>query len=397
MKLAKRLSNLGTENAFEVLSEVHRLKAAGRDIISFAIGEPDFNTSDNIKQAGIQAIRGNFTHYSPSAGILPLREAIAGYISATRNIRAYPDEVVVTPGGKPIIYYVLHALIDPGDEVIYPNPGFPIYESVIRFTGGVPVPAPILEEKDFSLDTAGLEKLITPRTKLIILNSPHNPTGGMLTAKDLTTIAELACRHNLWVLSDEIYSRITYDDTFASISSLPGMQQRTIILDGFSKTYAMTGWRLGYGVMPQELAIQIARLITNCESCTNTFVQYAGLEALAGPQNFVDSMISEFRARRDLIVAGLNSIAGVSCKIPKGAFYVFPNITEACSRLGLSNSKALQQHLLYNGDVAVLPRTAFGAQNAGEKQEYLRLSYATNREIIIKGLERIEKALRTPK
>ncbi|SMD09864.1 pyridoxal phosphate-dependent aminotransferase [Sporomusa malonica] len=394
MKLAKRLSNLGTENAFEVLNEVNRLKSAGRNIISFAIGEPDFDTPDNIKQAGIKAIQDNFTHYSPSAGILPLRDAIVKYISATRSIQVNHDEVVVTPGGKPIIYYVLHALVDPGDEVIYPNPGFPIYESVIRFTGGVPVPAPILEEKDFSLDTAELEKLITPKTKLIILNSPHNPTGGMLTAQDLKTIAELACRHNLWVLSDEIYSRITYAGTFASICSLPGMQEKTIILDGFSKTYAMTGWRLGYGVMPKELAVHIARLITNCESCTNTFVQYGGLEALTGPQDSVISMVSEFKARRDFIVAGLNNIPGFSCKTPNGAFYVFPNVTEACKRLGLPDSKALQQHLLHNGDVAVLPRSAFGVRNTGETQEYLRFSYAASCDIIAKGLERIEKAMR---
>lgn len=394
MKLAHRLTQLGTENAFEVLNEVNRLKTAGRDIISFAIGEPDFDTPEHIKQAGITAIQDNFTHYSPSAGILPLREAIAGYIAKTRNLCVNHDEVVVTPGGKPIIYYVLHALVDPGDEVIYPNPGFPIYESVIRFTGGIPVPVPILEERDFSIDTAELEKLITPKTKLIILNSPHNPTGGMLTAKDLAHIADLARRHDLWVLSDEIYSRITYGGTFGSISSLPGMQERTIILDGFSKTYAMTGWRLGYGVMNKELAVHIARLITNCESCTNTFVQLGGLEALTGPQDFVNGMVDEFKARRDLIAAGLNSIPGFSCKIPNGAFYVFPNVTEACRRLGLPDSKALQQHLLYNANVAVLPRSAFGKRNSGETQEYLRFSYATSCDSIAEGLERIEKAMR---
>ncbi len=394
MKLASRLNNLGTENAFEVLNEVNRLKAAGRNIVSFAIGEPDFDTPDNIKQAGITALQNNFTHYSPSAGILPLREAVANYIAQTRTIQVNPDQVVITPGGKPIIYYVLHALVNPGDEVIYPNPGFPIYESVIRFTGGVPIPAPILEEKDFSLDTNELKKLITPKTKLLILNSPHNPTGGMLSDQDIKNIAALATKHDLWVLSDEIYSRITYAGTFASIASQPGMQERTIILDGFSKTYAMTGWRLGYGVMPPELAIHIARLITNCESCTNTFVQYGGLEALTGSQDFVNSMVAEFTARRDLIVSGLNRIPGFSCKTPNGAFYVFPNVTEACQRLGFADSKALQQYLLYNADVAVLPRTAFGARNIGETQEYLRFSYATSRDIINVGLERIEKTIR---
>ncbi len=394
MKLASRLANLGTENAFEVLNEVNRLKAAGRDIISFAIGEPDFDTPENIKQAGIKAIQDNFTHYSPSAGILPLRAAIAGHIGATRALPVTPDEVVVAPGGKPIIYYILHALVNPGDEVIYPNPGFPIYESVIRFTGGVPVPAPILEERDFSLDTAELAKLITPKTKLIILNSPHNPTGGMLTAADLEHVAALACQHDLWVLSDEIYSRIIYNGSFASIGSLPGMRDRTIILDGFSKTYAMTGWRLGYGIMHRDLAVHIARLITNCESCTNTFVQYGGLEALTGPQDFVDSMVGEFRARRDLIVAGLNTIPGFSCKIPRGAFYVFPNVTAACQKLGLADGKALQHYLLHTAAVAALPRSAFGERNAGENHEYLRFSYATSRENIIQGLERIDKAMR---
>lgn len=394
MKLAARLNNLGTENAFEVLNEVNRLKAAGRDIVSFAIGEPDFDTPDNIKKAGIAALQNNFTHYSPSAGILPLREAVADYISSSRTIPVNPNQVVITPGGKPIIYYVLHALVDPGDEVIYPNPGFPIYESVIRFTGGIPVAAPILEEKNFSLDTVELEKLISPKTKLIILNSPQNPTGGMLTPQDIGNIATLAKKHDLWILSDEIYSRLIYTGSFASIASTPGMQERTVILDGFSKTYAMTGWRLGYGVMPEELAIHVARLITNCESCTNTFVQYGGLEALTGPQDFVASMVAEFTARRDLIVAGLNSIPGFSCKTPNGAFYVFPNVTEACQRLGLPDSKALQQHLLYNADVAVLPRTAFGARNPGESQEYLRFSYATSSDMIKLGLERIEKAMR---
>lgn len=393
MNLADRLNQLGTENAFEVLSEVNRLKAAGRDIISFAIGEPDFDTPENIKQACIQAIQQNQTHYCPSAGILPLRETIANYIAGTRRISVSPDEVVVTPGGKPIIFYVLHALVNPGDEVIYPNPGFPIYESVIRFLGGVPVPAPLLEEKDFSLDTEHLKKLITPKTKLIILNSPQNPTGGMIPPQDLEEIAALAVKHDLWVMSDEIYSRIIYSGTFSSIASLPGMAERTIILDGFSKTYAMTGWRLGYGVMNTRLATAVARLITNCESCTNTFIQYAAIEAITGPQNEVDKMVAEFKARRDLIVTGLNSIPGISCKNPNGAFYVFPNVTKVCSDLGFADGKELQQYLLHTGNVAVLPRTSFGEKNAAETQEYVRFSYATSRENIVAGLQRIKEAL----
>ena len=376
-----------------MLNDVNRLREAGQDIISFAIGEPDFDTPQNVKQACIEAIQANQTHYGPSAGILPLRETIANYISKTRNIPVNPDEVIVTPGGKPIIYYTLHALVNPGDEVIYPSPGFPIYESVIRFVGGVPIPAPLLEEKDFSLDTEHLEKLITPKTKLIILNSPQNPTGGMLSHHDLEQIAEIAIRHNLWVLSDEIYSRIIYSGKFESISSLPGMTKRTIILDGFSKTYAMTGWRLGYGVMNEKLANQIARLETNCVSCTNTFVQHAGIEALTGPQSSVDNMVSEFQSRRNLIVDGLNKLPGISCKKPNGAFYAFPNVTEACRQFGFADSNELQHYLLHTGNVAALPRTAFGTKNTAETQEYLRFSYATSRENIVKGLQLMHEAL----
>lgn len=393
MNLAHRLSQLGSENAFEVLAEVNKLTAAGRDIISFAIGEPDFDTPSNIKQACIRALAENQTHYGPSAGIMPLRETIARHISETRGIPVSPNEVVVTPGGKPIIYYTIHALVNPGDEVIYPNPGFSIYESVIKFVGGVPVPAPLLEEKGFSFDTEQLKQLVTPKTKLIILNSPQNPTGGMLTDKDLAAIAQLASEHDLWILSDEIYSRIIYSGKFSSISSLPGMKERTIILDGFSKTYAMTGWRLGYGVMNEELATQITRLETNCESCTNTFIQYAAIEALTGPQDSVTNIVNEFRARRDLIVDGLNQIAGFTCKKPNGAFYVFPNVTEACKNLGFKTSKELQHYILYQGNVAVLPRTAFGARNIGETDEYLRFSYAASRENIIKGLQQIKASV----
>jgi len=393
VKFAERLSRLGTENAFEVLAEVNKLKAQGRDIISFAIGEPDFDTPENIKQAGIRAIEANETHYTPSAGILPLRETIAAYISRTRGIAVDPDEVVVTPGGKPIMYFIIHALVNPGDEVIYPNPGFPIYESLINFVGGKPVPAPLLEEKEFSFDTDHLRSLITPKTKLIILNSPQNPTGGMLTKADIEAIAEMAIEHDLWVLSDEIYGRMIYSGEFHSISSLPGMKERTIILDGFSKTYAMTGWRLGYGVMPKELAVWVARLITNSVSCTATFIQHAAIEALAGPQDAAEAMMREFKARRDLIVAGLNDIKGFSCKNPNGAFYTFPNVTEACRNLGFADSKQLQQYLLYEANVAVLPRTSFGMKNIGETEEYLRFSYATSQANIIEGLKRIKAAI----
>ncbi|NMB46179.1 MAG: pyridoxal phosphate-dependent aminotransferase [Firmicutes bacterium] len=391
MKIAHRMSSLGTETAFEVLAEVKELEAQGRDIVSFAIGEPDFATPENIKQAGIDAIRAGETHYGPSAGRIELREAIAEYISRTRRIPVTPDQVVVTPGAKPIIFFTILATINAGDEAIYPTPGFPIYESVIRFIGGNPIPLPLLEEKGFEFDVDYLRSLITPRTRLIILNSPHNPTGGVLSPSTLEAVAEIALENDLWVLSDEVYSRIIFDGEFFSITSIPGMQERTILLDGFSKTYAMTGWRLGYGVMNPEMAVHIARLETNSESCTATFTQLAGVEALQGPQDATELMVEQFRRRRDLIVEGLNSIAGVSCLLPQGAFYVFPNVTEACRTLGLADAKALQQKLLHEAGVAVLPRTSFGRKLPGEREEYLRLSYATSEALIEQGVERMRK------
>jgi aspartate/methionine/tyrosine aminotransferase len=387
------MSLLGTETAFEVLAEVQRLEAQGREIVSFAIGEPDFDTPENIKEAGIEAIRTNYTHYSPSAGIMPLREAIANYVSQTRHIRVDPEQVVVTPGGKPIMFHSILATVNPGDEVVYPNPGYPIYESVIRFVGATPVPLSLREERGFSFDVDELRAKVGPKTSMIILNSPHNPTGGILKPSDLEAVAELALRYDCWVLSDEIYSRIVFDGDVYSISSIPDMEHRTIILDGFSKTYSMTGWRLGYGVMPKSLATDVTRLVTNVESCTATFVQMAGIEALTGPQDAVDRMVAEFKARRDLIVEGLNSIEGITCLLPGGAFYVFPNVTGACRRLGLRSSRELQQRLLYEGNVAVLPRSSFGMRNEGETQEYIRLSYATSRQQIEEGLRRIRSVV----
>ncbi|MFO7310956.1 MAG: pyridoxal phosphate-dependent aminotransferase [Bacillota bacterium] len=389
-RLAARMGQLGTETAFSVLAEVKRLEAQGRSVVNFAIGEPDFDTPEHIKQAGIDALRRNETHYSPSAGIMPLRSAIARHVGETRGIDARPEHVVVTPGAKPIIFYSILALVEPGDEVIYPNPGFPIYESVIRFAGGRPVPAPLLETKGFRLDVDAVARLVTDRTRMIIINSPHNPTGSVLTRADLEALAELARRHDLWVLSDEIYSRIVFDGEFVSIASLPGMQERTIILDGFSKIYAMTGWRLGYGVMPEFLAEAVARLVTNCESCTATFTQYAGIAALTGPQQPSLAMVDEFRARRDMIVAGLNAIPGVTCHLPGGAFYVFPNVTGLCRRLGLPDAKALQERLLQDAGVAVLARSAFGAPLEDEREQYVRFSYATSRENIAEGLRRMQ-------
>jgi aspartate/methionine/tyrosine aminotransferase len=394
METAKRIANLGTENAFKVLAEVNKLKSQGKDIVSFAIGEPDFNTPENIKDAGIKAIKENFTHYNPSAGIPELREEIAKHISSTRNIKVDPDEVVVTPGGKPIIFFSMFALINPGDEVIYPNPGFPIYESLINFIDGVAVPVPIIEEKNFSIDVNYLEKIITPKTKMIILNSPHNPTGGVIEKNDLQSIAELAIKHNIIIFSDEIYSGIVFDGEFNSIASIKGMKERTIILDGFSKTYSMTGWRIGYGIFNKDIAAHIANLGTNSVSCTATFTQIAAAEALRGPQDDSIKMAEVFKERSKLIVEGLNDIKGIRCLYPKGAFYVFPNVTEACKNLGFKDSVELQQYLLHEGGVAVLPRTSFGIKNKGEKEEYIRLSFATGNDAILNGLARIKKAIK---
>lgn len=388
-----RMALLGTENAFEVLAEVKKLEATGRNIISFAIGEPDFDTPENVKEAGRRAISENYTHYNPSAGVMELRETIARYVSETRHIKVDPEEVVVTPGGKPIIFHGLLATVNPGDEVIYPNPGFPIYESVIRFLGAKPVPIALREDKDFSFDVDELRSKVGPRTKMIIINSPQNPTGGTLSKSDLEAVAEMALRYDCWVLSDEIYSRIIFDGDFHSITAIPDMKDRTIILDGFSKTYAMTGWRIGFGVMPKSLATDLARLETNAESCTATFTQMAAIEALNGPQDAPTAMVREFKQRRDMIVAGLNDIDGVSCRMPKGAFYVFPNVSKACRKLGLANAKQLQQKLLYEGNVAVLPRSAFGTRNEGETDEYLRFSYATSRADIAEGLRRIKAVI----
>jgi len=393
MQTAKRIENLGTENAFKVLAEVNKLKSQGKDIISFGLGEPDFNTPENIKDAGIKAIKENYTHYNPSAGIPELREEIAKHISKTRKIKVDPEEVVVTPGGKPIVFFSMFALINPGDEVIYPNPGYPIYESLINFIDGVAVPIPIIEEKNFSIDVNYLEKIITPKTKMIILNSPHNPTGGMIEKEDLQAIAELAIKHDIIVFSDEIYSGIVFDGEFNSIASFKDMKERTIILDGFSKTYSMTGWRIGYGIFSKDIAPVIANLGTNSVSCTATFTQMAAVEALRGPQDDSIKMAEIFKQRSKLIVDGLNDIKGIKCLYPKGAFYVFPNVTEACRNLGFESSVELQQYLLHEGGVAVLPRTSFGVKNKGEKEEYIRLSFATSNEAILNGLARIKKAI----
>ncbi len=385
MRLAQRMSRLGMETAFEVLVRAKALEAQGREVIHLEIGEPDFDTPAHIIEAACRALRSGYTHYVPSAGISELCEAIAEDVSKSRGISVNPNQVVVTPGAKPIMFFVILALAESGDEVIYPNPGFPIYESMINFVGAKPVPLRLLEEREFAFDVDELRSKINPRTKLIIINSPHNPCGGMLSKEDLAAIAEIVAKYDVMILSDEIYSRIVYDGEFVSITRFPDMAERTIILDGFSKTYAMTGWRLGYGVMPEALAAQIAKLMNNSNSCTAAFTQVAGVEALKGPQDASYKMVTAFKERRDFIVKGLNEIPGVRCLLPKGAFYVFPNFQDVIQRGKFANCKALADALLQEAGVATLAGTAFGAYGEG----YLRLSYANSIQNLEKALQRI--------
>jgi aspartate aminotransferase len=381
LRLAGRMSRLGTETAFEVLNRARALEKQGKEIIHLEIGEPDFDTPANVVEAGVDALHKGWTHYGPAAGLPDLRQTIADYVSRTRNVPVASEEVVVVPGGKPIIFFTMLALIEAGDEVIYPNPGFPIYESMVNYSIGKAIPIPLREDQDFSIDAKELASLITDRTKLIVLNSPHNPTGGVLTKKDILEIAEAIGDRNILILSDEIYSRLIYDGDHFSIMSVPGFKERTILLDGFSKTYAMTGWRLGYGVMRPDLAVNISRLVTNATSCTASFTQIAGIEALCGDQSSVDKMSAEFQRRRDAFVAGLNKIKGFSCRIPKGAFYAFPNITNT----GWP-SKKLADALLEQAGIACLSGTAFGEYGEG----YLRFSVANSLENLNQALARIE-------
>ncbi|BAS28664.1 aspartate aminotransferase [Limnochorda pilosa] len=381
---------VGTETAFEVLARVAEEERRGRRIVSFCIGEPDFPTPEAVKEAGIEAIRRNETHYSPSAGIRPLREAVAAEIARTRGVPTDPEEVVIAPGAKPILFHSLMAIAGPGDEVVYPNPGFPIYESVIRLAGATPVPLPLREEAAFSFTAEDLATRVGPRTAMVIVNSPHNPTGSVASPEALAELVRLARRHDFWILSDEIYSRILYEGEHRSPHALPGAKERTIVVDGFSKTYAMTGWRIGYGVMPRTLAGDVARLVTNAESCTATFTQHAALAALTGDQEPARRMVEAFRARRDRIVEGLNAIPGIRCLRPQGAFYVFPNVTGLVQARGLASARELQEALLTEAGVAVLSRSAFGTPAGDEDQQYVRLSYATSLEQIDEGLRRLE-------
>jgi aspartate aminotransferase len=387
LKLAGRMERLGTETAFSVLAKAKALEARGREIIHLQIGEPDFDTPDHVVEAGCRALRDGHTNYTPTAGISELREAIAEDVARSRGIRVGPEQVVVTPGGKPIMFFAILALVDEGDEVLLPNPAFPIYESMVNFVGGTPVYLPLRQENGFRFDLDEFETKLTEKTRLVILNSPANPTGGVLTADDMATLAAiLRGRPDVYVLSDEIYSRLLYTSDFASIASEEdlGPDARTVLLDGFSKTYAMTGWRLGYGVMPEVLAEEVAKLQVNSNSCTSAATQQAGLAALRGPQDAVETMLAEFRARRDQIVDGLNKLPGVECITPQGAFYAFPRITGT----GYSADE-LADLLLEEAGVACLSGTAFGRHGEG----HLRLSYANSRENIGRALDRMNEFL----
>lgn len=382
---ADRLGRIKGEGALEVLAKAMALEAQGREVIHMEIGEPDFDTPAYIVGAAKQALDDGYTHYTPAAGLPGVRQTIADYVSETRGIPVCLDNVVVVPGGKPIIFYAVLALVNAGDEVVYPNPGFPTYASMIDFVGGKRVPMPLREEQGFSFDPDEFATLVNERTKLIVLNSPGNPTGGVMSRHDLEVVAELAARYDCWILSDEIYSRMVYEGEHHSIAALPGMQERTVVLDCFSKTYAMTGWRLGYGVMPLELAEGVTRLMINSNSCAAAFTQVAGAAALTGDQTPVKEMVAQFRRRRDAIVTGLNALRGITCLEPKGAFYVFPNV----SALGQPETE-IASTLLGEAGVATLPGTSFGAYGKG----YLRLSYATSLENIEKALERMEDWLK---
>jgi aspartate/methionine/tyrosine aminotransferase len=380
MQLSSRMASIGTETAFEAAARARALEATGRSVIHLEIGEPDFDTPANVREAAARALEEGWTHYGPPLGLPALREAIAADASARKGFSASPDNVVVTPGAKPIMFYAIEALVEAGVEVIFPDPGFPIYESMTRFCGGTPVRLPIRQEHEFRIDLGELERLITPRTRLLILNSPANPTGGVFTRADVERIGELVVRHDLVVLADEIYGRIVYEGEHVSLASLPGLAERTIVLDGFSKTYAMTGWRLGYAIVPEALIQPFSLMIINSVSCTSSFSQLAAIEALTGSQAAVDAMLEEFRERRRLIVNGLNSIAGIGCRMPAGAFYAFPDV----SGTGLDGSE-FADRLLDEAGVCVLSGTAFGQVG----RDHVRISYANSRDNLTDALERI--------
>lgn len=382
MKLAARVDKLGTESAFAVLAQAQALEATGRRVVHLEIGEPDFPTPGHIVESAVEALRAGHTHYVPAPGVPALREAVSAFLERTGRLRVPADRVIVTPGAKPIMFYTILALCEPGDEVLYPDPGFPMYESIAAFSGAVPVPVPLREENKFRIDPELLEHLVTPRTKLLILNSPHNPCGSALSKADCEAIAEISIRHDLTVLSDEVYWAIRYDGEHASVLDVDGMEQRTVLLDGWSKSFAMTGWRLGFGVLPASLVEPVTRLVVNSVSCTSAFGQFAAKAALEGPWQPVEDMVAEFRRRRDIIVEGLNRVPGVTCSVPDGAFYVFPNVKE----LGIGSAE-LQERLLGEAGVACLSGTSFGSSGEG----YMRLSYASSVDNIRLALGAIEE------
>lgn len=384
MEFSERVSRLVPEGAYQMLGKAQALEAAGRKIIHLEIGQPDEPTFSNVAQAGIQAIQDGYTRYTPAAGTINLREAIAEDASLRKGIRVDADQVVVGPGAKPALFFPTLALVRPGDEVLFPDPGFPTYAAMIEVAGGIPMPVPLLEANDFSFNLQAFDRLVSSHTRMVIINSPSNPTGGMLSYSDLKHIAARAQEHDFWVLSDEIYGRLAYDLPFSSIAALPGMVERTIICDGFSKTYAMTGWRLGFGIMPKRLAERVELLITHSVGCTASFTQMAGLEALNGPQEQVESVVAEYRRRRDVLVEGLNGIPGIQCRLPQGAFYAFPNV-QAFGR----SSDWLAEFLLEEAGVAVLPGSAFGKNGEG----YLRLCFANSIENILQAIEKTRTAL----
>jgi len=378
--LADSLERLGTETAFSVLARARELEREGREVIHLEIGEPDFDTPLHIREAAAAALRAGETHYCPSAGIPELREEAARYLSTSRSVSVDPANVLVGTGAKPFLFFTILATCNPGDEVVYPDPGFPIYESAIRWAGATPVALPLLEERDFAFDIADLESRLSPRTKLVILNSPQNPTGGALSPEETETAAALLADSGAWVLSDEVYSQMVYDGEFASVASHPGLLERTILLDGLSKTYAMTGWRCGFAAVPEPLVDPLVRFFVNSTSCVPPFVQLAGVAALSGPQDEPRAMVEEFRARRELVVAGLNELPGVSCRVPRGAFYAFPNVVEVPV-----DADVLADRLLQEAGVAVLAGSAFGRVGA----DNLRISYANSRENLARALERM--------
>jgi aspartate aminotransferase len=388
MEFAERVTKLVPEGAYFMLAKAQALEAAGREIIHLEIGQPDAPTFENITRAGVRAIQEGHTRYTPSAGTKPLRQVIAADAGARRGMHFEPAQVVVGPGAKPALFFPTLALVRPGDEVIYPDPGFPTYAAMIEVAGGVPVPVPLIEEEDFSFDLQAFDRLVSERTRMVILNSPSNPTGGVMPLSALEHIAAVAQERDFWVLSDEIYARLVYDAPAPSIAALPGMAERTIICDGFSKTYAMTGWRLGYGIMPQPLAERVELLLTHSVGCTASFTQVAGIEAIQGPQDRVDAVVSEYHRRRDSLVTGLNAIPGVHCRTPQGAFYVFPNVSQITQAMG-KPVNWLAEYLLEEAGVALLPGTSFGNNGEG----YLRLCFANSLENILAALENMAQAM----